>query len=764
MQQHKHNQTNCGYCGNTDAKNRCSRCNNMYYCNKQCQVKHWNRHKLKCTLIAHENNTSDAPYIQRIENLLTKYHQNLVSNTKHNIYELILKYYQSESIDQFVSDYGKYVTNVDNNSLSQKYNNICDIKSCGYIARQYRNRDIYDCNSIKRYKLYHNCDSEKCAVIYQLLDILHNVKYHLIDQGLRYDTNVNDNSKNEKLHHLKQHLLQKRLKFNKITNKQKNDEVNRFVTNMSMTETNDQETDNKDDQETKTYLNLKPNYSFGYRFYYHKWYKENASKKDAALPFFKDGPQTFFETANNANYSDLKYTIGDWYIEPKYDNMRQEVLNNKQAPLTMIEFNNTFLKTSIKYNAFKQNVETHIIYWQRLYGMDLFAPVTMKHILALLLYTNNTKLCTEFSKSFRKIKKNETDEQLKQRHCEFANWGKYLRELIEVYGTRLDETKIKSFYHGISTKMMFTGLSQHFCTPTSTTLIYNTAVMFAAPNGMVITIQNNYAANSFFSCIQWSDFPGESEMLFIGGYQRLKIFGLSMLDENCNYDKWIQCVNIFERSIGGMLSSHVVTWEHYARLRVLISQFVNDDNYNKGKVESPPIYVSNLFKNFCDSQYSVQIDIDQYNRQILHDDINDNACFGHFALKDLYFHSNGYIKLDMFRKLLKNSVGLMINCKNKISGEWNGYKYSSSITIDDEYLLYMLKHLNNKTVKSWPHIVIDKPNNSSSSLKHLIKKFSNLFGACNYELEIQKTNHNQFGKCDSFRIDHMHCDCKSDAL
>lgn len=40
----------CGHCGRADATIRlkCSRCKQQYYCDKQCQVGAWSRHKKSC--------------------------------------------------------------------------------------------------------------------------------------------------------------------------------------------------------------------------------------------------------------------------------------------------------------------------------------------------------------------------------------------------------------------------------------------------------------------------------------------------------------------------------------------------------------------------------------------------------------------------------------------------------------------------------------------------------------------------------------------
>ncbi|XP_047439498.1 zinc finger MYND domain-containing protein 10 [Mugil cephalus] len=41
----------CGFCGK-EATKRCSRCQGAWYCHRECQVKHWTKHKKACQLIS----------------------------------------------------------------------------------------------------------------------------------------------------------------------------------------------------------------------------------------------------------------------------------------------------------------------------------------------------------------------------------------------------------------------------------------------------------------------------------------------------------------------------------------------------------------------------------------------------------------------------------------------------------------------------------------------------------------------------------------
>eukprot|EP01083_Nonionella_stella_P266269 900974_1 len=218
-----------------------------------------------------------------------------------------------------------------------------------------------------------------------------------------------------------------------------------------------------------------------------------------------------------------KYSYSAWFVSPKHKTIKDEVLNATSSNLTIIEYKNTVLKAAMKYKAMSASIKGAYYIWERVYEIPKESSIRMNHIFAVLLYTNHTDLSAAFSRSFRKVSGSESDHQLRERHSQYANWARLLREAVECWGDSLgDTTQTRtSFYHGISKKMIFDRFSQRFCCPTSTTLQYETAIMFANQgecdeDGIVIRIKNNGMAALFFDCIRWSDFAGESEMLFLG--------------------------------------------------------------------------------------------------------------------------------------------------------------------------------------------------------------------------------------------------------
>eukprot|EP01084_Bolivina_argentea_P025153 46787_1 len=62
-------------------------------------------------------------------------------------------------------------------------------------------------------------------------------------------------------------------------------------------------------------------------------------------------------------------------------------------------------------------------------------PILQDHVLAAVLYTDFDELCTTFRETYRKINKNESIDSQKQRHSEFANFGRLLYESFVFYGS-----------------------------------------------------------------------------------------------------------------------------------------------------------------------------------------------------------------------------------------------------------------------------------------------------------------------------------------
>ena len=212
--------------------------------------------------------------------------------------------------------------------------------------------------------------------------------------------------------------------------------------------------------------NLQSQYSAGYRYFYWEYYKNNEDKVNVMCK----GEKVYNMVEGNDGYR-----LMDWYIDRRYDNFKDEMLNNKTAPISLDQWNATKIKTTQKYDSWKAYPEWPLkcgfeeieegtgreVYgqfstaWFRFYGIPAYVSVRISHLMALLFYCNLSYHQNEFTATYRKIYWNETDKSLKRRHSEFYWWGRLLRELVECFGTNMKYVEQSKFFHGINAELLF---------------------------------------------------------------------------------------------------------------------------------------------------------------------------------------------------------------------------------------------------------------------------------------------------------------------
>eukprot|EP01083_Nonionella_stella_P215086 774461_1 len=166
-------------------------------------------------------------------------------------------------------------------------------------------------------------------------------------------------------------------------------------------------------------------------------------------------------------------------------------------------------------------------------------------------------------------------------------------------------------------------------------------------------------AASFFDCIRWSDYAGESEMIFLGGYEPLEICGLTVFgnEENVSYDEWIQSIKAFQTGmIKGIVSTDPVTPFNAEQIDLLVGNVMN----KRKALDIIPEYIKTLFENVLYKTTQIAIDIGR---------LNDEVCFwmgdvvicqgkmigevyyGYKLLKHLYFDDKNEMKWNVWQQL-----------------------------------------------------------------------------------------------------------------
>eukprot|EP01083_Nonionella_stella_P176976 620718_1 len=164
------------------------------------------------------------------------------------------------------------------------------------------------------------------------------------------------------------------------------------------------------------------------------------------------------------------------------------------------------------------------------YNIHRGEKIAVKHILSICLYTDNSKLCTEYRSTFRRLEADKNNQDVVYRFRFYYFMSRFLFEAIEFWGNPLKPNKI--VYHGLDKELLFERFSHHFHAPMSTTATRESAMKFASEGsrGILLHLTNGnkdisahhvisqFEPNQprFLDVKYFSRFGNEDELLFFG--------------------------------------------------------------------------------------------------------------------------------------------------------------------------------------------------------------------------------------------------------
>eukprot|EP01084_Bolivina_argentea_P053396 98008_1 len=515
-----------------------------------------------------ETNTTQIQYIsvdilnkcksiQSICNVLQYYEtlNNKHKNDEDKICEELIKYIDDNKESQnIINDYHYILTHYLNKS--NPYINEANFEYINTLITQSIHCKLSDCKLYKRNRRdiadkTSNKNNAKAKVLFyvNLLDNIHSYFVHSYDNGcrIRYNQNSNENSndvdKKENKEEQKTYLLDKEMEKLKQAQKLQRSKsmhskaattYDRIVNNKFFTNMNDTQKDEK----TETL----GEYSFGQRYYYWEYYKHNVEKD----PF------------------NIGYCYKDWYINPKYNDMKSEILENINIDL----YNEIFEKANQllnKSNILKSMKVNNGVFGDYLhFGIQDGQYLLISNILSILFYTDTSDLSYDFSLTFRKKSINETNNSMKNRNSCFYYWSKILNETVNLFGNALYRHKIPVLYHGVSKLMYFDSFVTQFCSPTSMTRQLTVAVSFCGTNGVILEL-TEFPSNHprYFNCSIISRYPNEDERLFIGGFSAysnnyshckgiLRFKSIRTIKDNSNYFQFVSAFTVLNLVLRGI--------------------------------------------------------------------------------------------------------------------------------------------------------------------------------------------------------------------
>eukprot|EP01083_Nonionella_stella_P280553 954416_1 len=352
-------------------------------------------------------------------------------------------------------------------------------------------------------------------------------------------------------------------------------------------------------------------YDAGVRFFYWPYFKDNEAERSL---IYQAGSAYVYDWNRG-------YKLKDWYIPKKYDTLKEELTQNETKPFPIDAYDAIVQTATMKLNAYQSMATAPLLCrwteWKKPYGIVKGDEIELKHIVALLCYTDFSGYCYEFAKSFRKISPIEPDQSLKQRHREFRHCARYLRECVEVFGDEMGQSTIEWFYHGISRSMLLNSTDIELRGPVSTTSVFELAVNRFATNGIVLQIRKNpNCYMTYWPCSYWSAFSEEYEYLYIGGLKYFHVYTIRDIPNGQRYDSLIRQLTVIHYMVDGYRLRNIRVRKQDVKIIRCLVEEEERHTVLKSLDSSVPIYFLNLFHHFLNNLQYVDINFGYMDKEL----------------------------------------------------------------------------------------------------------------------------------------------------
>ena len=366
---------------------------------------------------------------KRIIKILSNYNEWIYKENNKNKYGIIEKLV--ESVDGFsnkliISDYN-HIKEVNHISPTEFVSCHQSTSECISLSRHHRDnkqlpRDIYFSDDIKD------------VLVQKLLDQIHLFIYHPM---------IRKNNEENKGNY--------------------NDQQNRFVTIIDKNGDDNEEIDlyQEDEEENK----------------YNDFNIEEEQKQEMTPNDIEDPERDCYNFGQQFFYWNY-YKNHEWFITQKYQNLKDELLNNVLCRIGLyrwhLEYQNAVDKREEdeRVQSLVSNAE-----FKYIYHIKENNEITMDHLLSILFYCNTDELQARLSSTYRRFP-HELAEEFRNRHSHYYHFAKLLTETVNVYGNVMVDEDL-AIYHGIGHPLFFEKMIAKFYCPTSTTTDRAIAAYFA---------------------------------------------------------------------------------------------------------------------------------------------------------------------------------------------------------------------------------------------------------------------------------------------
>eukprot|EP01083_Nonionella_stella_P228103 808668_1 len=353
----------------------------------------------------------------------------------------------------------------------------------------------------------------------------------------------------------------------------------------------------------------------------------------------------------------FRYGASGYYgclVDKKYESLKEELTCNDLVILTTEQFNNELRKSKLHFHSFcckkwmeryhakcKQKKLKDIEYLlhekhsDRRDGShshkedDLYHILSshydsnllqLHHVLSLMVYCNFTDLQFEFSATYRKKTLNEPDESVLDRHSTFYHLGKYLKEVVDWFGTEVGKNDAgpTRFYHGINDEFTFPKfVNVDIYSPLSTTTRFSVAAQFATESGVIVTLKSSahkiYYSKLNYISVDWlSDYGNESECLFVQSGGRFDFENIILVEAGIQLSSVFRCIRHLDTLHSVRVKFEAMTSMHDQQL---LQSLIENELYRKLGTESKYSkcgglhkYAVTIFHQYCVNKNKIAID------------------------------------------------------------------------------------------------------------------------------------------------------------
>eukprot|EP01083_Nonionella_stella_P166490 556768_1 len=493
-----------------------------------------------------------------------------------------------------------------NKDLMESKVGDCDIMKCEFTTRHMRDQNTRPSDA-------------KLALYLDIFDGLHFHFFHCFETGLRvrrsHDKDA-DEADNDDDNAADDYIDKQLREINYEAQKRefKRFESNKFNIDCSAGGKDDSDDQKGDVSEDKPQeKSSSGSFNIGLIFYYWGYYKAMRSI-----------PEDEVRPGNDNDHGG--YDIYELFVAPKFSSFKEEILNYGHVPLKTLndvimvkaeEYINTKKAKSFK-SAESRFPTLH-------YGIAPGTPLSIQNLIALILYCDFSKLCTDFSSTFRPIFASESLAEIKKRNQKYWFLSKILRETVQLYGlSGYDDGFSGPWYCGM-TYMVVANFVCRLCSPTSASQQFAVAVRFCGAKGIIMQLNNTVTPSlRGFDCSWISNFHEEDERLFMGGTYRMQIESVKDMKTKMNFYPFYHALFYLDSMLSGARMEESWSKRDIVALNALITEELAPTDQCK-----LPAYILKAFHLFCENKTQIAINLpslgesNKLNGLVLHSVVED---------------------------------------------------------------------------------------------------------------------------------------------